>query len=114
MQNCTREFSIGYWFCLGWIHDSSGELFAATTANVIITIAAIAKIIGQTSGGGECAFESTYLPSEKAIQYSSNTILYNYDGGQVVRGVELGAKPDIEVPFYQFYDIDTLEVLITK
>ena len=73
-----------------------------------------ATIIGQTSGGGECAVESTYLPSGKAIQYSSNTILCNYNEGKVIRGVELGATPDIEMPYYQFYDIDTLESVITK
>ena len=73
-----------------------------------------AKIIGQTSGGGECTVGTTYLPSGKAIQYSSNEILCNYDGGKIVRGVELGATPDIEVPYYQFYDIDTLEALISK
>ena len=73
-----------------------------------------AKIIGQTSGGGECAVGSSYLPSGKAIQFSSNTILCNYDGENVVRGVELGATPDIEMPYYQFYDIDTLESVIIK
>ena len=73
-----------------------------------------AQIIGQTSGGGECAVASTYLPSGKAIQYSSNTILCNYDGKKAVRGVELGATPDVEVPYYQFYDLDVLEAAITK
>lgn len=73
-----------------------------------------AKIIGQTSGGGECVVESTCLPSGKAIQYSSNSILCNNDGETVVRGVELGVKPDIEIPYYQFYDIDALELALTK
>ena len=73
-----------------------------------------AKIVGQTSGGGECAVASTYLPSGRAIQYSSNTILCNYDGQKVIRGVELGATPDVEVPYYQFYDLDALESAITK
>ena len=73
-----------------------------------------AKIIGQTSGGGECAVENTYLPSGRNIQYSSNTILCNYDGEKIIRGVELGATPDIELPYYQYYDIDTLESAITK
>ena len=73
-----------------------------------------AKIIGQTSGGGECAVGTTYLPSGKSIQHSSNTILCNYDGENVVRGVELGATPDIEMPYYQFYDIDALESALTK
>ncbi len=73
-----------------------------------------AKIVGQTSGGGECVVETAYLPSGKAIQYSSNTILCGYDGKQVIRGVELGATPDIELPYYQFYDLDHLESVITK
>ena len=71
-----------------------------------------AKIIGQTSGGGECAVGSTYLPSGRSIQYSSNTILCNYDGEKVVRGVELGATPDVQMQYYQFYDIDGLELAI--
>ena len=73
-----------------------------------------ALIIGQTSGGGECVVESTYLPSGRAIQYSSNTIIRNYDGEKAVGGVELGATPDIEVPYYQFYDVDALENALTK
>lgn len=73
-----------------------------------------ATIIGQTSGGGECVVGNTYLPSGKGIQYSSNTVLCNYDGSNVVRGVELGAAPDIEVPYYQYYDIDALESAITE
>lgn len=73
-----------------------------------------AKIIGQTSGGGECAVATTYLPSGKSIQHSSNTILCNYDGENAVRGLELGATPDIEMPYYQFYDIDALESALTK
>ena len=73
-----------------------------------------AKIIGQTSGGGECAIENTYLPSGKAIQYSSNTIHCNYKDGKIIRGVELGATPDIEVPYYQFYDINALEEALNK
>ena len=73
-----------------------------------------ATIIGQTSGGGECAVGTTYLPSGKAIQYSSNTILCNYDGEKAIRGVELGTTPDIEVPYYQFCDIDALESALAK
>ena len=73
-----------------------------------------ATIIGQTSGGGECVVGNTYLPSGRAIQYSSNKALCKYDGEKVIRGVELGATPDIEVPYYQFYDIDALEGAITK
>ena len=73
-----------------------------------------AKIIGQTSGGGECAVASSYLPSGRSIQYSSNTILCNYDGKEMVRGVELGATPDIELPYYQFYDVDVLESAIAQ
>ena len=71
-----------------------------------------ATIIGQTSGGGECAIESTYLPSGRLIQYSSNTVHCNYDGKEIIRGVENGATPDIEIPYSQFYDLDALESAI--
>ena len=73
-----------------------------------------AKIIGQTSGGGECVVGSTFMPSGRAIKHSSNTVLCHYDGEKVTRGVELGATPDIEIPYYQFYDIDALEAALTK
>ena len=73
-----------------------------------------AKIIGQTSGGGECPIATTYMPSGRIIQLSSNEILCDYDGEKLTRGVELGATPDVEVPYYQFYDIDVLESALTK
>ena len=73
-----------------------------------------AKIIGQTSGGGECVVGSTFMPSGRAIKHSSNTVLCHYDGEKVTRGVELGATTDIEIPYYQFYDIDALEAAFTK
>lgn len=71
-------------------------------------------IIEQTSGGGECVVGNTCLPSGREIQYFSTTILVNYNGRKIVRGVELGATPDIEVPYYQFYDINALESAITE
>ena len=72
-----------------------------------------AKVIGQNSGGGECSVASGYLPSGRGIQYSSNSILCDVVGGKIVRGVELGAKPDIEIPYYQFYDLDVIEAKLT-
>lgn len=68
-----------------------------------------ATIIGQTSGGGECSVGSFFLPSGKEIKHSSNEIICDYIDEKVVRGVELGATPDIVIPYYDFYNIDLLE-----
>ena len=73
-----------------------------------------AKIIGQRSGGGECTVASAFLPSGRGIQYSSNDVLCDYKDGKIIRGIELGATPDITIPYCDFYNIDALEAALTK
>ena len=72
-----------------------------------------ATIIGKNSGGGECSVESTFLPSGRAISFSSNNILcdYDYENNSLVRGFELGANVDKDISYQHFYDINYLEAL---
>ena len=73
-----------------------------------------AKVIGKTSGGGECSVTGAFLPSGRFIQFSSNSALCDYQFGKTVRNFELGATPDIDIPYYQFYNIDYLESVLQK
>lgn len=73
-----------------------------------------AKIIGQKSGGGECAVAIHYLPNGEYVYHSSNLHLGYYDSNtNVFTGFENGAQPDIKVDNYSdFYDVDRLSSLI--
>ena len=56
-----------------------------------------AKIIGQKSGGGECAVAVHYLPNSEYVYHSSNLHLGIYDEAtETFTGFENGATPDIE------------------
>ena len=56
-----------------------------------------AKIIGQKSGGGECAVSVHYLPNSEYVYHSSNLHLGIYDEAtETFTGFENGATPDIE------------------
>ena len=73
-----------------------------------------AKIIGQKSGGGECAVAIHYLPNGEYVYHSSNLHLgyYNADT-KVFTGFENGAQPDIEISNYNdFYNVDRLSSYI--
>ena len=93
-----------------------------------------AKIIGETSGGGECAVGVHYMPNSEYIYHSSRTHIGSYDTeSKKFNGFESGAKPDYSlVPAGHqallepdgkggyinnipdnFYDVDYLESLIT-
>ena len=76
----------------------------------------IAKIIGQTSGGGECAVAIHYLPNSEYIYHSSNLHLgyYDYENKQFI-GFESGATPDypIETVDADFFNINKLNALIS-
>ena len=74
-----------------------------------------AKIIGQKSGGGECAISIHYLPNSQYVYHSSNLHLGYYDADKnVFTGFEKGATPDIEIKnTSDFYDIEKLNSLIT-
>jgi len=73
-----------------------------------------AKIIGQKSGGGECAVSIHYLPNSQYVYHSSNLHLGYYDeDNKKFIGYEGGATPDIEVAVNaDFYDIDKLAAAI--
>ena len=93
-----------------------------------------AKIIGETSGGGECAVSIHYLPNSQYIYHSSNLHIGAYDKAtKQFRGFEDGATPDIPLtegnkpmctvddngePTFNipagFYDIDALNEKITQ
>lgn len=72
-----------------------------------------ATIIGQNSGGGECVVGTRFLPSGRGIQHSSTSVLCDYSNGTLKRGYEDGAKPDITIPYCDFYNLDALETALT-
>ena len=76
----------------------------------------IAKIIGQKSGGGECAVAIHYLPNSQYVYHSSNLHLGYYNSlTKKFTGFEGGAKPDIEIEKEEdFYDVDNLNNLIAN
>ena len=75
-----------------------------------------AKIIGQKSGGGECAVSVHFLPNSEYVYHSSNLHLGYYDEQMnEFKGFENGATPDIELPINaNFYSIETLNTAITN
>ena len=92
-----------------------------------------AKIIGETSGGGECAVAIHYLPNSQYVYHSSNLHLGSYNKStKTFRGFEDGATPDIPLtdgtpmctvdddgnPTYHipggFYDVNSLNEKITE
>ena len=92
------------------------------------------KIIGETSGGGECAVGIHYLPNSQYIYHSSNLHLGSYNSQtKEFKGFEDGATPDIPLtennkpmctiddrgqPVFNipegFYDINSLNEKITQ
>ena len=92
------------------------------------------KIIGETSGGGECAVSIHYLPNSQYIYHSSNLHIGSYNSAnKSFKGFEDGATPDIPLtenntpmctvndngdPTFNipggFYDIDALSEKITQ
>ena len=79
-------------------------------------IQGLAKIIGQKSGGGECAVAIHYLPNSQYVYHSSTLHLGSYDGiNKEFVGFEGGAKPDIEIQNERdFYDIEKLNNFIAN
>ena len=75
-----------------------------------------AKIIGQKSGGGECAVGIHYLPNGEYVYHSSNLHLGYYDQqSKVFTGFENGAQPDIAINDYSdFYNVDRLSEYIQQ
>ena len=93
-----------------------------------------AKVIGETSGGGECAVSIHYLPNSQYIYHSSNLHIGLHDQTKKeFYGFEDGATPDVPLtednkpmctvnnngdPTFNiphgFYDIDVLNEKITQ
>ena len=73
-----------------------------------------AKIIGEKSGGGECAVGIHYLPNSEYVYHSSNLHIGFYDEeNKVFTGFEDGVTPDIPISSYaDFFNINTLAVYI--
>ena len=73
-----------------------------------------AKVIGQKSGGGECAVAIHYLPNGEYVYHSSSLHIGYYDMTEkVFTGFEDGAQPDILVNDYNdFFNINKLNALI--
>ena len=68
------------------------------------------KIIGQKSGGGECAVAIHYLPNSEYVYHSSNLHIGLFDEEKnTFTGFEGGATPDIEISdISNFYSIEYL------
>ena len=75
-----------------------------------------AKIIGQKSGGGECAVAIHFLPNSQYVYHSSNLHLGYYDAGEwSFTGFESGAEPDIPLDkAISWYDVDYLNESIAR
>ena len=75
-----------------------------------------AKIIGQKSGGGECAVAIHYLPNSEYVYHSSNLHLgYYEEATNTFTGFESGATPDIEIQFNNSsYMVDNLNSAIAN
>ena len=73
-----------------------------------------AKIIGQKSGGGECAVAIHYLPNSEYVYHSSNLHLGSFnDRNDYFIGFENGAEPDITIQTNEsFYSIENLSAAI--
>ena len=73
-----------------------------------------AKIIGQKSGGGECAVAVHYLPNSEYVYHSSNIHIGDYnETTNTFNGFESGATPDIPIAIDQnFYSIENLNSAI--
>ena len=72
-----------------------------------------AKTMGVRSGGGECSVGSHVLPNFQKILHSSNNHIGYYDEKEsVFYGDEQGARPDIQMDYDEYYDVDILEQAI--
>ncbi|MCR4562108.1 MAG: hypothetical protein K5694_02760 [Bacilli bacterium] len=68
----------------------------------------LAKIVGQTSGGGNCVVGNVFLPTGDIIGYACNTILGKKENG-VFTSNDAGVTPDIAMTDLSgIFDLDTL------
>ena len=73
-----------------------------------------ATIIGQKTGGGECALEETYLPSGIHFVHSSNNHIGWYTDSNGFEGCEDGVEPAIELSYDEFYDLGVLQTKVVQ
>ena len=75
-----------------------------------------ATIIGQKSGGGECAVAIHFLPNSQYVYHSSNLHLgYYNDDNRTFTGFEDGAEVDIPIEnIDDFYNIELLNIMPTS
>ena len=71
----------------------------------------ICDVIGQTSGGGECTVNESYLPSGEHF-YHSSLLRIGWSHSGIFSGDEDGAPVDLTIPYEQFYDLDALQKAI--
>ena len=72
-----------------------------------------AQIIGQKSGGGECAVDESMLPSGEHFYHSSNLHIGYFDEEKRIwEGDEGGAPVDHLIEYNNFYDIEGLNQLL--
>ena len=105
----TESDSFGSQFNL-YILTSDCSFSCGNAFPCIAQLEGSAKIIGQKSGGGECAVSIHYLPNSEYVYHSSNLHLGYFNKSQKsFLGFENGATPDIEVAINQnFYSIENL------
>ena len=98
-----------------WSVLTSVNTFSA--ANCFTSIAkqhGIAKIIGQTSGGGMCAVSSMVLADGTGFTMSSTTTLRYVkveDGQKVFYGIEDGIVPDMNLDYQYYFNDGMLETI---
>ena len=75
-----------------------------------------AKVIGQKSGGGECAVAIHYLPNGEYVYHSSTLHLGYFDeSSNAFFGFEDGAQPDVLVDDYNdFFNVNKLSSKILE
>ncbi|WP_438340753.1 S41 family peptidase [Mycoplasma sp. 125] len=96
-----------------YILTSKNTFSAANTFSGIIKELKVAKIIGQKSGGGTAPVLPLVLNDGTSISTSSPlNYLYKHHGSEI--NLEDGVKPDIEIPYNNFYDIDYLTKILPK
>ncbi len=72
-----------------------------------------ATIVGQNSGGGECAVEESYLPTGEHFFHSSNLHIGYFDEKtRIWEGDENGAPVDHLIDYSDFYNLENLDQLL--
>lgn len=67
----------------------------------------LAKVIGNTSGGGMCSVLPLVLANGTPITISSNNLSVYYKN-KTYYAIENGLNPDLEIPYSDYYDISKI------